>query len=136
MIVVDTSAWIEFLRGKPHPSARELERLLEEDAELGVTEIVVMELLAGARSAPHLRELRSRLLAFPILSLEGLMDYEEAALLYRACRAEGETVRSLTDCLIAVPAIREGAAVLHGDADFDAIARHSPLRIHRPRRSG
>ena len=134
MILADTSAWVEFLRGTSHPVAVELERLLERDEDLVVTEVIVMELLAGARSSRHLRELRTKIIAFPILALEGLADFEEAALLYRGCRAEGETVRSLTDCLIAVPAIRAGAAVLHNDGDFDAIARHSELEVHRPRR--
>jgi predicted nucleic acid-binding protein len=134
MIVVDTSAWIEFLRGTSHPVGREVERLIGSDEELAVTEIVVMEVLAGARSAQHLTALRSSILAFPVLD-SGLLDFEEAALLYRACRAEGETVRSLTDCLIAVPAIRAGASMLHNDADFDVISRHADLKIHKPRKS-
>jgi len=58
------------------------------------------------------------------------MDFEEAALLFRSCREAGETIGSLTDCLIAVPVIRAGATLLHRDADFDAIARHSDLKVH------
>lgn len=130
MIVADTSAWVEFLRQTGHPSGVTLKRLLEEDAELAVTEIVVMELLAGAVSASQLRELRSRLIAFPILPLEGLADLEEASLLYRLCRAAGETLRSLTDCLIAVPTMRAGATLLHNDVDFDVLARHTGLETH------
>jgi predicted nucleic acid-binding protein len=132
LIVVDTSAWVELLRDTGHPAAVELESLLEGD-EVAVTEIVVMELMAGARSLSHLRELRARVLAYPLLRLEGLADYEEAALIYRTCREAGETIRALTDCLIAVPAIRAGAAILHNDADFEAIARRSGLRVHRAR---
>ena len=132
MIVVDTSAWVELLRDTGHPAAVELESLLEGD-EVAVTEIVVMELMAGARSLSHLRELRARVLAYPLLRLEGLADYEEAALIYRTCREAGETIRALTDCLIAVPAIRAGAAILHNDSDFEAIARRSGLRVHRAR---
>lgn len=94
-----------------------------------MTEVVVMELLAGAISATQLRELRSRLIAFPILQLQGLIDFEEASLLYRACREGGETIRSLTDCLIAVPAIRARAAVLHNDADFDVLSRYTDLEV-------
>ena len=79
------------------------------------------------------RDLRSRLLAFRLLALEGLGDFEEAAAIYRACRDAGETPRSLSDCLIAVPVIAAGASLLHNDADFDVIARHSPLKIHDAR---
>lgn len=106
-----------------------LTRLLSEHAEVAVTEVVVMELLAGARSAAEARELRTRLVSFPLLPLRGLADFEEAAAIYRSCREAGETIRSLSDCLVAVPAIRAGAEVLHNDADLDAIARHTPLRV-------
>lgn len=128
MIVADTSAWVEFLRGTTHPVSKALARLIEREEEIAVTEVIVMELLAGARAGDQARQLRSRLLAFPVLRLEGLADFEEAALIYRSCRDAGETIRSLSDCLIAVPTIRAGAAILHNDADFETIARHSALR--------
>ena len=130
MIVADTSVWIEFLRGSDQPVADTLTELLRSDATVALSEIIVMELLAGATSNEHQRDLRVRLVAFPILRLEGLMDFEEAALLFRRCREAGETIRSLTDCLIAVPVIRAGATLLHRDTDFDAIARHSDLKVH------
>ncbi len=57
------------------------------------------------------------------------LPYEDAADLYRACRRAGETVRTLTDCLVAALAIRTGAAVLHADEDFAAIARHTALGL-------
>ncbi len=107
-----------------------LMRLLAEEAEIAVTEQVVLEVLAGARSERHLNELRSQLLGFPVLPLEGLGDYEEAASIYRSCRRNGETIRKLSDCLVAVPVIHAGAELLHNDSDFDAIARHSDLRIY------
>lgn len=129
MIVADTSAWIEFLRGTDHRVAVRLRQLIERDEDLGITEVILMELLAGARGDRGVRELRSRLLSFSVLSLEGLADYEDAALIYRSCREAGETLRSLSDCLIVVPVIRAGAALLHNDVDFATIARHSELRI-------
>jgi predicted nucleic acid-binding protein len=128
LIVADTSAWVELLRGSDHPAAVALERLIRDSAEVAVTEVVVMELLSGVRPGAPARELRSRLLSFPILTLGGLGDFEEAAAIYRACRAAGHALRGLTDCLIAVPVIRERAALLHNDQDFEVIARHTGLR--------
>ncbi len=58
------------------------------------------------------------------------IDYEEGAALYRHCRRRGETVRNLMDCLIAAVAIRNGTPVLHADADFDVLARHTELQIY------
>ena len=130
MIVADSSAWIGFLRGTGHPAAIELKRLLETDADVAVTEVVVAELLAGAKTEHHRRTLRTRLLSLPMLPLAGFGGYEEAANVYRACRRNGETLRSILDCLIAVPAIRADAAILHADRDFDAIARHTDLKLH------
>jgi predicted nucleic acid-binding protein len=76
------------------------------------------------------RLLRSAIVSLPILPLQGLADFEEAALVYRACRDAGETIRTMTDCLIAVPTMRAGASLLHNDSDFDAIARHTDLHVH------
>jgi hypothetical protein len=103
--------------------------LVERRVDIATTEVVVMEVLAGARSPRHHAELRAALLDYPMLVLDGLADYEQAALIYRICRTAGETIRDLSDCLIAVPAIRAEASILHKDRDFDVIARHTPLRI-------
>jgi predicted nucleic acid-binding protein len=102
--------------------------MIADEAALFTTEVVVMELLAGASGDDELARLRRLLGRFELLPVQGLADYEAAAELYRRCRHAGETVRKLTDCLIAVVAMRADAAVLHRDQDFDAIARHAPLR--------
>ena len=128
MIVVDTSAWIELFRATESRTHLVLKDLIETGADLAETEIVVMELLGGARR--HRPALRKRLLSFPLLPLGGLRDFEEAASIFRTCRGGGETLRKgFTDCLIAVPAIREGVPVLHHDQDFDVIARHTDLQL-------
>ena len=117
------------LRGTDHKVAVRLRELIEGDEDVALTEIVVMELLAGARAGRPVRDLRSRLLGFRVLPLDGLADFEEASAIYRECRDVGETLRSLSDCLIAVPVIRADAALLHNDADFEVIARHSSLKV-------
>ena len=129
MIVVDTSAWIELLRGTDSPVHRRLRDALRGEEELCVTEVVVAEILAGTRSVPHAEDLRSMLLGFTLLPLNGLDGFEQAAALYRACRWAGETIRSVADCLVAVPAIAAGAPVLHSERDFAALARHTPLQV-------
>lgn len=91
-----------------------------------------MEILAGARDERHLSDLR-RLLASTALLTTASIDYEEAAALYRVCRRNAETPRKLIDCLIAAIAIRVDASVLHLDADFDVLSRHTPLKIDSSR---
>lgn len=128
MILVDTSAWIEYLRATGSPTDRGLGALLRDEQPLSTTDVVVMELLAGARDDRHRDELRRLLYGrCRFTAVEGPDDYERAAELYRLCRRAGETVRALTDCLIAIVALRTEADVLHRDADFEAIARHTGL---------
>ncbi|MEX0873399.1 MAG: PIN domain nuclease [Actinomycetota bacterium] len=132
MIVPDTSAWIEFLRSTDHTSTHAIKALLEEQADVLLTECVLMEVLAGAKSEKDAIELRETFSSFPTLRLNGPPDFKEAAQIYRTCRSWGHTLKSQIDCLIAVPVIRAGAELLHNDSDFDAIARHSELRIYSP----
>jgi predicted nucleic acid-binding protein len=128
VILVDTSAWIEFLRATGSAADLRLRDLIEQGADLCTTEVVVMELVAGAGTDEQAAALRRLLARFELVAAEGLADYEAAAELFRACRRRGETVRSLTDCLVAAVALRAGASVLHRDRDFEVIARHSRLR--------
>jgi predicted nucleic acid-binding protein len=129
MILIDTSAWIEFLRDTATPICDEVDRLLA--AEVAICDPIRMEVLAGARDETHLRQLRG-LLARAIVLPTGPADYEAAAALYRVCRRRGDTVRKLIDCLIGAIAVREDAPVLHADTDFDVLARHTALEIHTP----
>ena len=127
MILVDTSAWIQFLRDSRSPVCDLVDELLER--EIAICDPVRMEVFAGARDDSHLLSLR-RLLARAALISTRATDYEDAAALYRRCRSQGETVRRLIDCLIASVAIRAGAPILHNDAEFAVLARHTELRIY------
>jgi predicted nucleic acid-binding protein len=125
LILVDTSAWVEFLRDTGSPVCRKVDDLI--DGPIATCYPVRMEVLAGARDERHLNELR-RLLARASLLPIRATDFEEGAAFYRTCRRGGETVRRIMDCLIAAIAVRNGVPVLHADADFEALARQTPLQ--------
>ena len=127
MIVADTSAWVEFLRGTGSTTCNALDELLA--GEIAICDAISMEILAGARGEQHLVELRG-LLARATLIPTTSEDYDEAAALYRVCRRAGDTVRKLIDCLIAAVAIRDGAQLLHADRDFTVLARNTELLVH------
>jgi predicted nucleic acid-binding protein len=129
VILIDTSAWVDFLRGSQGGVCERVHALIEVDAPIATTEVVVMEILAGSRDEVHKMRLRRLLRRADMLPISGLDDYERAADLYRTCRRAGETIRKLTDCVIAVVALRNKVSVLHNDRDFDAIARHAPLAV-------
>lgn len=128
MILIDTSAWVEFLRDAPSPICDRVDVLLSE--EIATCHPIRMEILAGARDETHLQDLRRLLARGNLLPTEPI-DYEEGAAIYRACRRKGETVRKPIDCLVAAVAIRHAVPVLHEDVDFDVIARHTDLQIDR-----
>jgi len=120
---------VEFLRRTGSAVHLRLRGAVEKRESLAVTEVVVGEVLAGARSRSDVEALRTLMHNFTLLRLGGLAGYEEAAGLSRACRAAGDPIGSLTDALVAVPAIRAGVPVLHSDADFDKLARHTALEV-------
>ncbi len=129
MILIDSSAWIEYARASESGPDHRVDSLVRSGAELASTGAILMELLAGARDRAESGRIRDMLAAFTLLPAEDPRDYLQAASIYRACRAGGETLRGMLDCVIAAVAIREHAEILHHDRDFDAIARHTPLRL-------
>jgi predicted nucleic acid-binding protein len=136
VIIADTSAWIDAQRGNRRSSGVHLERLLEREADVAVTEPVIMELLAGCRTDREVATTRRRLLGLTLARVGGLDTYERAAAVERACRRAGEPIRSGMDCLIAAVAIVNDATLLHSDRDFDVIARHTELEIEPVPRVG
>ena len=125
MILIDTSAWVEFLRDTGSAVCIRVDVLLAQ--EIAICDAVRMEVCAGARDESHLQSMR-RLLARAAIIPTLSTDYDDAATLYRRCRREGETVRKLIDCLISSIAIRADVPILHNDSDFNAISRHTELR--------
>jgi predicted nucleic acid-binding protein len=126
LILIDTSAWIEFLRGTGSPVCERVDALLAKN--IATCDVIRMEVLAGARSDEHLQQLRQLLARATLLPTEPI-DYETAAALYRTCRRHGRTVRKLIDCLIAAIAIRADVPVLHMDSDFASLAEVTSLKL-------
>lgn len=129
MIVVDTSAWVEFLRATGSPTDAALTKALAGDALLGVVDVVRLEVLAGATTDAQVAALAGLLARATALPASSPGDHEQAAALYRAARRSGQTVRSLIDCLVAAVAMRLEAPVLAQDRDFEVLASVSDLRL-------
>ncbi|MCC5950314.1 MAG: PIN domain nuclease [Nitriliruptoraceae bacterium] len=131
-VLVDTSAWIEYLRSTGSPHHIYIRDAILADSPIAWTEPILYELIAGARSPRRAAGLRALLLRGPILAVEGLQDWEAAAQLYRSARSKGLTVRSSIDCLITAVAVRTGSPVLARDRGFEALAEVSDLVIEHP----
>ncbi|MET3808128.1 putative nucleic acid-binding protein [Nakamurella sp. UYEF19] len=122
MILADTSAWVEFDRATGSAVDLRLTQLITDDGPIAVTEPVVMEVLAGARTDTRERDLRRLLQRFHLYSVDPAPDFESAARIYRQCRQNGVTPRGLIDCLIASVAWRNNASLLAYDVDLHRVA--------------
>ncbi len=122
MNLVDSSVWVDYLRGVRGRAASHLRERFGFGDIPAITEPIVMELLAGALNPRELSNVERLTDGLPTLSVIPELDYRDAASIYRTARGQGRTVRRLNDCLIAAVAIRYGATLVHKDADFEAIA--------------
>jgi predicted nucleic acid-binding protein len=130
MIVVDTSVWIDLFRNAGTPQAKFLERSLHlEEEDFALTDVVLTEILQGARTERDVLRLERSLAEFDLLRLEDLADFRAAAAMYRSARQEGITIRRTSDCLIAAVCVRENVPLLHSHVDFDRLAGVTALSV-------
>lgn len=123
MVLVDTSVWIDFLRGAPTAQVEALAGLLEGDDLVGTAPIILQEVLQGADSPARFEQWRREFAGLMCyLPLDPVDTHVEAARLYASCRRAGKTPRSSNDCLIARIAVEHGLVLLEDDRDFEAIA--------------
>ncbi len=129
MILVDTSVWVDFLRGEDSPQCRMLHRLIEDEQDISVTEIIFTEILQGIKNDREFQTIKEYLLDFPLYRPKGIETYLLAARIYRDCRKKGKTVRSTVDCIIAAICIENDLTLLHKDSDFDLIHACTGLQV-------
>ncbi len=123
MILVDTSAWVEYGRATGTRADQRVAELIAVGGPLLVTQPVLMEMLAGARSDAREENLRRLLLSFGFAPFDAVTDFDAAARIYRRCRKAGVTPRGMVDCMIAAVAHRCRAAILSWDVDMDRVAQ-------------
>ena len=127
MYLVDTSVWIDFLRGKATPRVRALRELLGGDQIVGVAPIILQEVLQGADSEQRFERWRRYFTGLCCYApRDAVTTHVEAARMYQSCRRAGKTPRSSSDCLIARIAIEHALVLLHDDRDFNVIAETIP----------
>ena len=131
MILADTSAWVEYDRATRSPVHRRVAELIASEGPLSVTEPVIMEVLAGARSEQRELDLRRLLLRFRLLRFDAAADFDAASRIYRRCRAVGFTPRGVVDCMIAAVAWRNGAALLAQDVDLQRLGLVIGIELDR-----
>ena len=128
MVIVDTSIWIDFLKGTDTPASSHLEQLLDNEIDLFTTGIIVQELLTGIKEKRIRNSVKKDLEGF-ITVMPSLGTHVQAAEIFDGCRKKGKTSRSTVDCLVAALAMEYDLAVLQSDRDYAFIAQVFPLKL-------
>jgi predicted nucleic acid-binding protein len=128
-MLVDTSAWIDWLRATGTRSDRILSLAFERGDPVFVTGVVAQEILQGARSESHAAELQKLLASCLWFEPVFPETYQHAASLFRRCRLAGRSVRGTVDCLIAAIALERNVEVLAHDRDFETLSDICGLRL-------
>ena len=102
---------------------------IEDPSDIVVGDLILLEVLQGARSERHAAIIEQSLREFTIRSMLDDDLAVRAARNYRLLRERGVTVRKTIDVIIGTFCIREGHALLHDDRDFNPMAEHLGLRI-------
>lgn len=122
MYLVDTSVWIDYIKGKEGEHIEFLDALLQTPQAVGIMDVIYMEILQGAEDERSFTRFRNYFSSQRFYQLQqGQKSHEQAARIYFDCRRKAITVRSTIDCLIAQCAIENGLVLLHHDRDFKQI---------------
>ncbi len=128
MVIVDTTVWVDYLRGAENPETLWLDRELQRQ-RLGLTDLILCEVLQGIRNQDAFALAQTDLLKFEVFQTGGSTLAVAAAQNYRDLRARGYTVRKTIDCLIATFCLQAKHELLHRDHDFDCFEKVLGLQV-------
>ncbi len=129
MVLVDTSAWVDFFNGHASSEAQALQQLIASDEAIAITGVILTEILLGLKTDTRAHQIGDLLSAFEYINGLTQQDYQQAARIYRVCRGEGVTLSSVIDCLIAQIALSRNYWLLTKDRDFHLIKKVFPLKL-------
>lgn len=117
-IMVDTSVWIDFFRGRDTPEVQRLTDYINLNERIFTGDLILAELLQGVRPGRELIAVEAAFRAFLVVDMVGEANARQSAAFYRQLRSQGVTVRKTIDCLIATWCILNQTPLLHADRDF------------------
>ena len=129
MILVDSSIWISALHNVDGDRQSRLRSAIRTGGVI-VGDLILLEVLRGARNEPAAMRARQAMAAFPVVTLGGRQMAERAADHYRDLRSRGITIRGSIDVLIATFCIAHGHLLLHADRDYTHFERHLGLKVY------
>jgi predicted nucleic acid-binding protein len=131
MVIVDSTVWIDYLRGTVNAETIWLDGELDRQP-LGLTDIILCEILQGVRNDAAFQTVHRQLTRFHVFDTGGVPTAVAAAYNYRKLRQAGHTVRKTIDCLIATFCLQARHSLLHRDRDFDSFEQYLGLSVVHP----
>jgi hypothetical protein len=131
VVIVDTTVWVDYLRGARNPQTAWLDREADKK-RIGLTDLILCEVLQGVRSEHEFSLVLAELRRFQVFEPCGVDLAVASAWNFRSIRAKGRTVRKMVDCLIATFCLREGHMLLHNDRDYDVFEQNLGLIVIHP----
>ena len=128
MVIVDTSAWIEYLRGGVPSVVNKVDLCLDQNL-VAIGDLIYCEVIQGIRSPRESRDVSGLLLSLPQFNMVGFSMAEKSASNYRLLRSKGVTVRKTIDVLIGTFCAEHKLQLIHFDSDFDLMAKLIGLDI-------
>lgn len=128
MVIIDTTVWIDYLRGVNNPETNWLDRELPL-RRLGLTDLILCEVLQGVQVESAFLQVCKDLMRFKVFETGGIDLAISAANNYRTLRQRGYTVRKTIDCLIATFCLLHGHVLLHRDQDFESFEKVLGLQV-------
>ena len=131
MVIVDTTVWIDYLRGVRSPQTSWLERELPRQ-RLGILDLILCEILQGIRDDRQFEDTLATLLKLKVYQTGGIEMATSAARNFQTLRRSGFTIRKTIDCWIATFCILNGHTLLHNDRDFQPFEAVLGLKVIHP----
>jgi predicted nucleic acid-binding protein len=131
VVIVDTTVFIDYLSGRQNSETEWLDSELGHQP-LGLTDLILCEVLQGIRKENEFEKVRRELTKFDLFDGGGEEVAVAAAQNYRILRQHGRTVRKTIDCLIATFCLMKGFSLLHRNRDFDHFEQQLQLKVIRP----
>lgn len=126
MILVDSSVWIDYLRGTRNPQSDRLDSLLGLEP-LAIGDLILAEVLQGCDADADFDRVKDLLGSLIVVELGGKDIAIQAAKNFRILRAKGVTIRQTIDTIIATRCIADDLSLLYRDKDFDPFVMHLGL---------
>lgn len=130
MVIVDTTVWIDFLKGRETDQVGKFEELIAEETDIFTTGLVIQEVLSGIKNKKEREKTRRGFDRF-LTVMPTVETHVQAAEIFDACQKKGYSIRSVIDCLISALALEYDLSILESDRDYEYISKVFPLKTFR-----